>query len=52
MIFTDSVTPVPMAGELIIGIESTVVLAPYDHVELGRVPAISRRGIRWSTEQR
>jgi acyl-CoA reductase-like NAD-dependent aldehyde dehydrogenase len=41
VITTDAVTPVPLAGDLITGAQSTIVRAPYDRAELGRVPALT-----------
>jgi acyl-CoA reductase-like NAD-dependent aldehyde dehydrogenase len=41
VITTDAVTPVPLAGDLVTGTESTIVRSPYDHAELGRVPALT-----------
>ena len=41
MITTDAVTPVPLAGDLVTGTGSTVIHAPYDHAELGRVPVLT-----------
>ena len=50
MITTGAVTPLPLAGALITGTESTTVRAPYDGDELGRVPALTAgdvdRGVR------